>query len=52
METAGNIRIHIRDPSGLEPIEFQSHPILPALSTNVLPRKLKSLVAEKAMSST
>lgn len=28
--------IHIRDPCGLEPIESQSHPILPALSTNIL----------------
>lgn len=29
--------IHIKDPSGLEePTESQSHPILPALSTNVL----------------
>lgn len=38
--------IHIRDLSGLKPIEPQSHPILPVLSTNVLSREFKSLAAE------
>lgn len=38
--------IHIRDLSGLKPIEPQFHPVLPALSTNVLPMEFKNLAAE------